>query len=572
MKASEHVAKFLKAQGVTHVFEVIGGMITQLVDAIHREKGIELISVHHEQAASFAAEAVGRLTGVPGVAMATSGPGATNLLTGIGSCYFDSVPAVFITGQVNLHEQKGRRKVRQLGFQETDIVTMAAPVTKAAFRVRTAKELPELLEESFRLAASGRPGPVLLDLPMDLQYADVRPPMTKPLKPASPAKPDRREIASLLSALRRAERPLVLVGGGIRASRAWAEARRCLKTINAPVVHSLMAVDALPSGHPLRMGMIGNYGNRWANHALGRSDLLVVLGSRLDVRQTGADTAAFKRGRVIFHVDCDGSEVNNRVKGCRTVAADLTVFFNAVLAALPRPLPSRPHWLLEIDDLRRRWPDTLELTGVPGINPNILMHELSARSRKAGVFVADVGQHQMWAAQSLDLRANQRFMTSGGMGAMGFGLPAAIGAAFAQPGRPQVMIAGDGGFQLNIQELQTVVHHKLPLKMVLLDNGCHGMVRQFKQTYFDARYASSFWGYSAPDFAAVARGYGIAAAAVERPDRLGKALDALWRDPEAPFLLQVKIDRLTNVYPKMAFGRPMTEMEPFAKPIELEGT
>ncbi len=572
MKASVHIAKFLKAQGVTRVFEVVGGMITCLIDSIHREKGIELVSVRHEQAASFAADAVGRLTGVPGVAMATSGPGATNLLTGIGSCYFDSAPAVFITGQVNSHEQKGRLKVRQLGFQETDIVAMAAPVTKAAFRARTAGEIPELLEEAFRLATSGRPGPVLLDIPMDFQNADVRAPATRPVKEAPSGKPTHREIVSLLDALRRAERPLVLVGGGVRASRALADARRCLEVLNAPVVNSLMAVDALPSGHSLRMGMIGSYGNRWANHALGRSDLLIVLGSRLDVRQTGADTSAFKSGRVIFHVDCDGSEVNNRVKGCRYIAADLKSFFAAVLDEAPRPLPRRARWFSEIEELRRRWPDTLELRDVSGINPNIFMHELSVRSRKAGVFVADVGQHQMWAAQSLDLRADQLFMTSGGMGAMGFGLPAAIGAAFAQPGRPQVMIAGDGGFQLNIQELQTVVHHKLPLKMVVLNNECHGMVRQFQQTYFAGRYASSLLGYSAPDFTAVARAYGIATAAVEEPGRVGKALDALWRDPKAPFLLEVKIARLANVYPKMAFGRPMTEMEPLAKPIAMEGT
>lgn len=572
MKASDHVAKFLKAQGVEHVYEVVGGMITHLIDSLHREKAPRLISVHHEQAAAFAADAAGRLTGVPGVAMATSGPGATNLLTGVGSCYFDSSPAVFITGQVNIHEQKGARKIRQLGFQETDIVAMAAPVTKAAYRVRTARELPGLLEEAFTLAISGRPGPVLLDVPMDLQRAEVRAPLERPLDPAPAAPASSRDIAAVLSAVRKAQRPLVLVGGGVRASRAGAAARRALEALNVPVVNSLMAVDALPAGHPLRFGLIGSYANRWANHAVGRSDLLLVLGSRLDVRQTGADTAAFKSGRAIIHVDCDAAEINNRVKGCRAVRADLGAFCEALGAALPRRLPPRPQWTAELETLRRRWPDTAEPGRIAGINPNAFIHALSARSVRAGVFVADVGQHQMWAAQSLDLRPGQRFMTSGGMGAMGFALPAAIGAAFAEPGTPHVVIAGDGGFQLNLQELQTVARHKLPLKIVLLNNRCHGMVRQFQQSYFKERYASTMWGYSAPDFGAVARAYGLASATASKPREIAGALDRLWKDPREPFLLQVMIDPMVNVYPKMAFGRPMTEMEPFAKPTAMEGT
>jgi acetolactate synthase-1/2/3 large subunit len=345
-----------------------------------------------------------------------------------------------------------------------------------------------------------------------------------------------------------------------------------LEALNVPVVNSLMAVDFLPAGHPLRFGLIGSYANRWANHALGRSDFLLVLGSRLDVRQTGADTAAFKSGRVIFHVDCDAAEVNNRVKGCRAVRAELGAFFEEFEGAVPQALPARPQWLQELQALRARWPDVAEAGKIRGINPNALMHELSRRSVRAGAFVADVGQHQMWAAQSLDLRPGQSFLTSGGMGAMGFGLPAAIGAAFAQPGRPHVVLAGDGGFQLNLQELQTVARRKLPLKIVVLNNRCHGMVRQFQQSYFKERYASTVWGYSAPDFEAVARAYGLDAVTVEGPKRLGRALDALWKDPLKPALLQVMIDPLVNVYPKMAFGRPMTEMEPFAKPTAMEGT
>jgi acetolactate synthase I/II/III large subunit len=573
IKVSDYVAEFLHAQGVRHVFELVGGMITQFVDSIHVQGNIQLISVHHEQAAAFAADAAGRVTGVPGVAMATSGPGATNLLTGIGSAYFDSSPTVFITGQVTRSEQKGQRAVRQLGFQETDIVPIATPLTKAAWRVQVPEEIPGRLADAFRLALSGRPGPVLLDIPMDVQSVQIpaEPPVL--VTPIPSSAPDAAAIEQILDELAAAQRPLILVGGGIRAARATEVLRGLVNRVRVPVVNSLLAMDALSYQHPLRVGMIGSYGNRWANFALAEADYLLVLGSRLDVRQTGALTEAFKGNRTIVHVDCDVAEMNNRVKGCRAVVSDLQAFLPAALSlATHREFPEHGDWVKQIGKLKSAWPDTRELQDMPGINPNVFMHQLSARSRAAAAYVADVGQHQMWAAQSLELDTHQLFLTSGGMGAMGFGLPAAVGAALACPGRVIVMIAGDGGFQLNLQELQTVVRNKLPLKLVILNNRCHGMVRQFQQSYFGERYQSTFWGYSAPDFTEVARAYGIAAATVQEPAKIEEALDAMWQDPAAPFLLQVMIDTMSNAYPKVAFGKPITEMEPFAKPVEMEST
>jgi acetolactate synthase-1/2/3 large subunit len=319
--------------------------------------------------------------------------------------------------------------------------------------------------------------------------------------------------------------------------------------------------------------MIGSYGNRWANLAIARSDLLLVLGSRLDVRQTGSRPDSFAEGRRIYHVDCDEGEMNNRVKGCCAIRADLGTFLGAALRGPhARRAADRGHWFAEIEATRRSWPDTAELRDVPGINPNAFMHELARRSTAASAFVADVGQHQMWAAQSLELGPDQRFLTSGGMGAMGFALPAAIGACYACPGRPVVAIAGDGGFQLNLQELQTVCREELPVKMVVLDNRCHGMVRQFQQSYFDGRYASTYWGYSAPDFARLAGAYDIEAATVSDPSGVPEALERLWRDPTAPFLLRVEVDTFANALPKLAFGRPISEMEPFARPLDMEGT
>jgi acetolactate synthase-1/2/3 large subunit len=573
MKVSDYIGTFLHAQGVEEVFEVIGGMITHLVDSIHQQGRIRIVSVHHEQGAAFAADAVGRVTGVPGVAMATSGPGATNLLTGIGSCYFDSSPAVFITGQVNRNEQKGARAIRQLGFQETDIVSMAAPVTKAAWKVESADSVPHMLAEAFSFALSGRPGPVLLDIPMDVQRADISVEEPRRAAPKVEEDVDRPVVREVLVDLRRARRPLILVGGGIRSSGAAEVLRSVVPLLRVPVVNSLMAVDCLPFGHPLRVGMIGSYGNRWANLAIGRADFLLVLGSRLDVRQTGSETAAFKGERTIYHVDCEPGEMNNRVKGCRAVLSHLRPFLEAVRdEASGCAAGDWSEWHDEIDGLRRTWPDVAELRGIRGINPNALMHQLSAASTAAGAFVVDVGQHQMWAAQSVEVGADQRFLTSGGMGAMGFALPAAVGTAVAVPDRPVVVIAGDGGFQLNVQELQTVVRNRLPLKILILNNNCHGMVRQFQQSYFECRYPSTYEGYSAPDFARVAEAYGIASHTVEEESHLPPALDLMWKEDKSPFLLQVMVDTFTNAYPKLAFGRPITEMEPFATPLEMEGT
>jgi acetolactate synthase-1/2/3 large subunit len=572
MQASDWIAETLVAQGVDTVYEVVGGMIANFIDALHRDGRVRIVSCHHEQAAGFSAEGHARMTGVPGVAMGTSGPGAINLLTALGSCHFDSVPAVFITGQVNRAEQKGERPIRQLGFQETDIAAMAAPIAKAAWRVRTEEELPKRMLDAFELARSGRPGPVLIDIPMDLQRVEIAAPVARaPDAPAAEAL-DERVLAHVLEDLEQASRPLILAGGGLRASGAVPAFRDLVERLGVPVVSSLMGADVLPFAHAQRVGLIGTYGNRWANIALARADFLLVLGSRLDIRQTGADVESFAAGRPIHHVDCDPGELNNRVPGCETVLAQLGPFIAGVLdAADPRRLPELASWRAEIAQLKDQWPDTGELPDVEGINPNGLMHRLAGQSAAAGAYVTDVGQHQMWAAQSLELGPDQRFLTSGGMGAMGSGLPLAVGACLAS-GAPVVLVAGDGGFQLNLQELQTVVRNSLPLKIVILNNRAHGMVRQFQESYFEGRYQSTCWGYSAPDFVAVAAAYGIAAMRVEHDDELDEAIESMWRDPFAAYLLEVTIDTAANAYPKIAFGHPISEMEPFAVPKAMEST
>lgn len=569
MRVCDYLASFLAEKRIPVAYEVVGGMIVQLLDSIALKGQTKLISMHHEQAAAFAADGFGRATGLPGVAFATSGPGATNLLTGIGSCYFDGTPAIFITGQVNTHEQRGDRAVRQLGFQETDIVSMAQPVTKASFRVINADEVPSVLETAFQLATSGRPGPILVDIPMDIQRRQIVP-ANAPEVATQPhdAWADGALLERVFAALRAAERPLILAGGGIRSARAAESFRRFADAVHVPVVHSLMGVDLLPAQHPDRVGMIGSYGNRWANHALHEADALLVLGSRLDIRQTGADTAAFRGERPFFHVDVDAAEMNNRVTGVVAIRAELKEF----LANRPeRPLHDRESaWCRKIAALHARWPDIAELGDRFEINPNTLMHMISAAASNSAGYVVDVGQHQMWAAQSLQLSAGQRFLTSGGMGSMGFALPAAIGWAAAER-RMLTVIAGDGGFQCNIQELQTVTRNQLPLKIVILNNRTHGMVRQFQETYFEKRYQSTVDGYSAPNFSHVAKAYGIRSERVTRKSELESALAMLYSD-DAPALLEIMIDTNANAYPKLAFGKPITEMEPLAQPVGMEST
>ena len=577
MKSSDYIARYLYARGVEVVFEVIGGMTTHLVDSLFQQNEIKIIPMHHEQSAAFAVDVYGRIKGKPCFAMATSGPGATNLLTGIGSCFFDSTPGIFITGQVNTFEQKGSKKVRQSGFQETDIVAVASPICKAAWQINRPEEIPSALEKAFVLACSGRPGPVLLDIPMDMQRCTLPDSLLEMSSVVHPDCDDQalKGIDELLADLRRSSRPLILAGGGIRAAQAVATFRQLVATLEVPVVNSLMCVDALQYTNPLRVGLIGSYGNRWANKALGESDLLIVMGSRLDVRQTGSDKDFLTKNRVVWHLDCDKEEIGSQVKGCRPIIGHLAPLLDRMHKLTQKDCGQWKRWndwLEQIATFREKWPDTDELNGLEGINPNVFVHKLSAASHAAAAFVTDVGQHQMWSAQSIELGPDQRFITSGGMGAMGFALPGAIGASVALPGQPVVVIAGDGGIQMNIQELQTVRRNNLPVKIVVMNNASLGMVRQFQESYFSSRFQSTVFGYSAPDFNKVANAYGIASDVISDNEEVESGLAALWKDPSEPFLLEVKISQKANVYPKIAYGYPLTEMEPFVSPIEMECT
>ncbi|MDQ6843716.1 MAG: thiamine pyrophosphate-binding protein [Bacteroidota bacterium] len=575
MKVSDFIAFFLEKKGISHIFELSGGMITHILDSLNQNTGIGIISMHHEQAAAFAADAYGRITGLPGIALATSGPGATNLLTGIASCYFDSSPAIFITGQVNRHEQKGNRPIRQLGFQETDIVSMALPVTKASFLVNEPSDIPKIFNEAFYIATEGRPGPVLIDIPMDVQRAQINVPAEQMEIFIENREVDAGLLLRMVADIRQAKRPVILAGRGVRSSFSTELLLDLSQKLHVPVITTLLALDVIPAHHPLRVGFIGSYGNRWANTAFGESDFILVLGSRLDIRQTGADTAFFEN-RKIYHVDCNAGEINSRIKGCVPIVQDVKLFIKNFLCATKDEIfHPRHEWINYIENLKSKWPDINELTVVANtINPNVFMHHLSDTSASAKVVLADVGAHQMWAAQSLEIKSNQLFITSGGMGSMGFALPASIGASLAFNRQAVLVLIGDGCMQLNIQELQTIVRNKLPIKIVVMNNENLGMIRQFQDSYFESRYQSTYWGYTAPNFEKIAIAYGISGKTISRPEEVRDAVNWLWNDEnfKEPVLLQVMIDPHTNTYPKIAFGKPITEMEPFAKPIEMEGT
>lgn len=571
MKLSDYVIEFIARQGVAHVFELIGGAITHLVDSTVGRNDIRCVSVHHEQAGAFAAEAYARMNGTLGVAMATSGPGALNLLTGIGSCFFDSVPCLFVTGQVNTYEYKFDRPVRQVGFQETDIVSVARPLTKYAVLVTDPRTIRYHLEKAVALARGGRPGPVLLDIPMDVQRAQIDPDALggffdseecAALRQAA-ACSDQEQIGRAIALIAAARRPVLLAGGGIRASGAAEELRRFVGRTGIPVVVSLMGLDAIPHDDPAFCGMIGAYGDRYSNLAIANCDLLLVLGSRLDTRQTGTRPSTFARGAVKIQVDIDAAELGSKIPVDLAIRCDVGQFLASMGARVGnRATQDLMPWYAIIRGYRQRYPSLPPAAADGDIDPNRFMEVLSAQCGADDVICLDVGQNQMWAAQSFSVKEGQRLLTSGGMGSMGFAVPAALGAALVAPGRRVVVITGDGGLQINIQDLDTIVKLGLPVTVVVLNNGCLGMVRQFQDMYFGGRQQSTVIGYGCPDFVRIAEAYGLPGYAIttagSAPEIIRRALSAA-----GPSLINVRLPRTSNVNPKLEFNHPVEDMSPY---------
>ncbi|MFB5763228.1 thiamine pyrophosphate-binding protein [Paenibacillus medicaginis] len=579
MKLSDYVIDFISRHGVRHIFEMTGGAIVHLIDSTIDAKGITTVSMHHEQAAAFAAEGYGRVNGKLGVAMATSGPGALNLLTGIGSCYFDSVPCLFITGQVNTYEYKFERPVRQIGFQETDIVSIAQPITKFAKLVTDDKNIRYELEKAVYIAQHGRPGPVLLDLPMNVQRAEIEP---DELDSFFGSEEHRQyegdtgpgeipEIAEVLDLLAEAKRPLILAGGGVRAGNAAAELQEFADKSSIPIVSSLLGLDVLPTTNPLSVGLIGSYGNRYSNLAVANCDLLLVLGSRLDTRQTGTRPDTFAREAKKIHVDIDADELNAKVSVDVAIHADVKRFLQQINERVPQA-PKRKYaaWKRTLEDYMLRYPSGVKPAKPGVIDPNLYIQLLSACCEENDLIVLDVGQHQMWASQSFQLKPGQRLLNAGGMGAMGFAVPAAIGAAMCQPTSRVVVIAGDGGFQVNIQELQTIVQNQLPIKIFIMNNHHLGMVRQFQDMYMDGRRQSTVEGYGCPDLVEVSEAYGIPAQRISKFEEAQHITSEALKTQGA-YLVEVNLETDTEVHPKLAVNHPVEDMYPFLERTELAG-
>ncbi len=564
MKLSNYIIDFLVANKITHIFEVCGGALAHLLDSLYRRKDIFTVSMHHEMAAAIAAEGYARASGNIGVAMATSGPGATGLITGIGSCFFDSIPCLFITGQVNTYEFKFDKPVRQIGFQETDIVNIVKPITKEAVIIKDANRIKYHLERLLYMTKSGRPGPVLLDTPLNIQRANINSDKLQSFKKndaETTKKIDSKVMEKVVTLIRTSSRPVVLAGGGLRLSGAQDELFKFIEKTEIPVVTSLMGLDVFPHDNSSFVGMLGSYGNRYANLTVANADLLLVLGSRLDTRQTGTRPETFARGAKIIHVDIDSYELNNKIRADIAINSDLKYF----LVGLNKNIRNYDKdkiesWKRIIKGYKNQYPSYKESAG-DEIEPNFFINKLSKVIPENAVICTDVGQIQMWAAQSLEIKKSQRFLTQGGMGAMGSALPMAIGASFAKPGKIIVVITGDGGFQLNIQELQTVFYHKLPIKIILLNNKCYGMVRQFQEQYFGSRFQSTVIGYSAPDFQKVVSAYGIPSIKISTNSEIKNALHKLFNDRKTKFL-EISIDLKTPVYPKLSVNKPIEDQDP----------
>ena len=580
MKLSDYVIDFLVSEGITNIFEVAGGALAHLLDSVYDRKDISTVSMHHEMAAAIAAEGYSRVSKNIGVAMATSGPGATNLITGIGSCFFDSIPCLFITGQVNTYEFKFDRPVRQVGFQETDIVNIVKPIVKDAVLVTDPEKIRYYLERSVHIAKSGRPGPVLLDIPMNIQRADIDPELLesfyKNLTTESVNRFDDVLAKQIVQLIKSSFRPVVLVGGGVRLSKAYDELLKFNQKTGIPVVTSLMGLDVFPHNNPSFVGMIGSYGNRYANLTIANSDLVLALGTRLDTRQTGTNPETFTRGAKIVHVDIDPNELESKVNVDFSINSDVKNFLAVLNDYIGKYDNCYYHiyqnkiesWKQVIKRYKERYPSFKSpINGI--IEPNFFIHMLSEFIPEDAIICVDIGQIQMWAAQTLEIKKSQRFLTQGGMASMGSALPMAIGSSFAEPDKTIVVITGDGGFQLNIQELQTIYHHKLHIKIILLNNCCYGMIRQFQKQYFNSRFQSTVVGYSCPNFQDVVSAYKILTKKIIYNAEIVKAFQNLFSDTR-PMFLEVSINPNFKALPKLSVNKPVEDQDPLLSRDELK--
>ncbi len=540
----------LRREGVRVIFGHPGGAALPLYDALYDADGLRHILVRHEQVAAHAAVGYARACGAIGVCMATSGPGATNLVTGIADAFMDSIPIVAVTGQVPTTAM-GRD-----AFQEADVTGITRPITKHAFLVTDVADLPRIIHEAFYVAAAGRPGPVLVDIPRDIAQTKIveTPPveLTVRYRPVREGNPN--QIATAARALEAAQRPIIYAGGGVITSDASPELTRLVDLTGIPVAVTLMGKGAIDEHHPRCLGMLGMHGTVYANYAINDADVILAVGVRFDDRVTGRLKDFAPRARFI-HIDIDPCEIGKNKPAHIPIVGDAKI----ALAALCEQITRRPQiepWLAQIDAWRHQFPLRYRQEGV--LKPQFVIESVARLTNEEAIVVADVGQHQMWAAQFYRCREPRTFISSGGLGAMGFGFPAAMGAQVARPDKMVVAIVGDGGFQMTMQDLITAVECRLPVRVFIINNRSLGMVRQWQQFFYRERY-SHVW-LTNPDFARVAEVFGAAGRSVSTPEEVDDAIRWALSIDDRPTVVDFHVDPNENCLPMIPSGQSVKEM------------
>jgi len=550
MTGAQIILDGLVKEGVEVIFGILGGAILPLYDTMPQFPQLRHILVRHEQGAAHAADGYARVTGKVGVCMATSGPGATNLVTGIANAYLDSVPIVAITGQVS------RNLIGTDGFQEADITGITLPITKHNYLVSDAGSLARIVKEAFYLARTGRPGPVHIDVPRDVFQEQVEYhyptkldlPSYKPILQGHPAQV--RKAAKLIN---EAQKPVIIAGHGIIISQAYDELRKLAETAQIPVITTLLGISCFPESHVLSFGMLGMHGMAYANLAVDSSDLIIAIGMRFDDRATGKVSTLAPHARII-HIDIDPAEIGKNVRADVPIVGDA----KSVLNALIKQITSTEHveWFEQLDDWRKEHPST-NIRESDSVLPQYVVRQIYEVTKGKATIITGVGQNQMWAAQHFWYDRPNTLISSGGLGTMGFGLPASVGVKIGRPDDTVWLIDGDGSFQMTMQELGTIAQERLAIKIAIMNNGYLGMVRQWQELFYDKRYVAT--PLSGPDYVKVGEAYGIPGVRVTRKIDVIPAVEKAIEEP-GPFLIDFAIEPEENVYPMVPSGASLAEM------------
>lgn len=545
------VCESLLRQGVDVIFGLPGGAILPLYQTLPEYPELRHILVRHEQGAAHAADGYARATGRPGVAWATSGPGATNLVTGIATAHMDSIPMVIITGQVS------RDAIGSDAFQETDITGITLPITKHNYLVMNASELPGVIAEAFHIASTGRPGPVLVDIPKDVfvEETEVSFPDTVDIIGYKPTiKGNDRQIKRAIKLIEKAERPVILAGHGVIFSEAYTELKTLAEKAQMPVITTLLGISCFPEDHVLSVGMPGMHGMAYASLAIEESDLLLAVGMRFDDRIIGNPTEFAKNSKKI-HIEIDPSEIG------KNIPVDVPIVGDAkhILAEFVKLAPTKTHpdWVKRITDLKKSHP-SLDIRATDKLLPQFIIKKLSMATNGDAIIVTGVGQHQMWAAQYYTFRNPRSFITSGGAGSMGYEVPGAMGVQVGQPNKTVWSIAGDGGFQMTMCEIATMVENKIPVKIAIINNNFLGMVRQWQQFFYESSYVATEYSHN-PDFVKLAEAFGILGIRVTKQDQVESAINQAM-DYDGPVIVDFVVEAEENVYPMIPSGQTVHDM------------